>query len=135
VPVGIHPVELSVLQDGSRVYVANQGVIGPNGSVVTPGSVSIVNLNSYNVEETISLTSNPHAIASVYNYPIGKVYVASQNSPYLIVIRTDEDIVSATPEMQGNIVDMHVTEEYPGQATSGQLNYITESRAVGSGAP
>ncbi len=135
VPVGLHPVEVSVLQDGSRVYVANQGVIGANGAVVTPGSVSIVNLSSYNVEETISLNSNPHAIGSIYNYPIGKVYVASQNSPYLIVIRTDEDIVSATPEMQGNIVDMHVNEQYPGQATSGQLNSQTESRSVGSGAP
>ena len=27
VPVGLHPVELAVLQDGSRVYVANQGDI------------------------------------------------------------------------------------------------------------
>ena len=135
VPVGLHPVEVSVLQDGSRVYVANQGTIAADGSVATPGSVSIVNLTSYNVDETITLPANPHSIASIYNYPIGKVYVASQNSPYLIVIRTDEDIVSATPEMQGNIVDMHVNAQYPGQASSGQLNYQTESRSVGSGAP
>jgi DNA-binding beta-propeller fold protein YncE len=135
VPVGLHPVEVSILQDGSRVYVANQGTIAADGTVGTPGSVSVVNLNSYNVEETIALPANPHAIASIYNYPIGKVYVASQNSPYLIVIRTDEDIVSATPEMQGNIVDMHVNAQYPGQATSGQLNYQTQSRSVGSGAP
>lgn len=135
VAVGLHPVEVSILQDGSRVYVANQGSIAADGSVATPGSVSIVDLNSYNIEETIALASNPHAIASIYNYPVGKVYVASQNSPYLIVIRTDEDIVSATPEMQGNIVDMHVNDQFPGQATAGALNYQTESRSVGSGAP
>ncbi|HTW47309.1 MAG TPA: YncE family protein [Acidobacteriaceae bacterium] len=135
VPVGLHPVEVSVLQDGSRVYVANQGVIGSGGSVSTPGSVTIVNLENYTVEKTIALTSNPHAIGSIYNYPIGKVYVASQNSPYLTVIRTDTDIVSATPEMQGNIIDMHVTEQYPGNATPGSVNYQTESRSVGSGAP
>lgn len=135
IPVGLHPVEVSVLQDGSRVYVANQGVIAADGSVSTPGSVSIVDLTTYQVEKTIALTSNPHAIASVYNYPIGKVYVASQNSPYLTVIRTDSDIVSATPEMQGSIVDMRVSAQYPGQATSGSSNYQTESRSVGSGAP
>lgn len=131
VPVGLHPVEVSVLQDGSRVYVANQGDI----TAGTPGSVSIVNLQTYTVEKTIALTSNPHAIQSIYNYPIGKVYVASQNSPYLTVIRTDSDIVSATPEMQGNIVDIHVNAQYPGNSSPGQLNYQTESRSVGSGAP
>lgn len=131
VPVGQHPVEVSILQDGSRVYVANQGDIAAG----TGGSVSVVNLTTYQVEKTIPLTSNPHAIASVYNYPIGKVYVASQNSPYLTVIRTDTDIVSATPEMQGNIVDMHVDSQFPGQSATGALNYQTESRSVGSGAP
>jgi DNA-binding beta-propeller fold protein YncE len=131
VPVGLHPVEVAVLQDGSRVYVANQGDI----TAGTPGSVSIVNLTNYTVEKTIPLTSNPHAIGAIYNYPIGKVYVASQNSPYLTIIRTDSDIVSDTPEMEGNIVEMHVNAQYPGQSTAGALNYQTESRSVGSGAP
>jgi DNA-binding beta-propeller fold protein YncE len=131
VPVGLHPVELSVLEDGSRVYVANQGDIAAG----TPGSISIVNLSNYTVEKTIALNSNPHAIGAIYNYPIGKVYVASQNSPYLTIIRTDTDIVSDTVEMEGNIVDMHVNAQYPGQATAGALNYQTESRSVGSGAP
>jgi DNA-binding beta-propeller fold protein YncE len=131
VPVGLHPVEVAVLQDGSRVYVANQGDIAAG----TPGSVSIVNLTNYTVEKTIPLTSNPHAIGAIYNYPIGKVYVASQNSPYLTIIRTDSDIVSDTPEMEGNIVDMHVNAQYPGQSSAGNLNYQTESRSVGSGAP
>jgi DNA-binding beta-propeller fold protein YncE len=138
VPVGPHPVEVSVLQDGSRVYVANQGDIAtciPGGVSTGCGSVTIVNLQDYSVEQTIPLTSNPHAIASIYNYPEGKVYVASQNSPYLTVIRTDTDIISATPEMQGNIVDMHVNAQYPGNSSPGALNYQTQSRSVGSGAP
>lgn len=131
VPVGLHPVEVAVLEDGSRVYVANQGDIASN----TPGSVSVVNLSNYTVEKTIALTSNPHAIGAIYNYPIGKVYVASQNSAFLTIIRTDTDIVSDTVEMEGNIVDMHVNAQYPGQTTPGALNYQTESRSVGSGAP
>jgi DNA-binding beta-propeller fold protein YncE len=131
VPVGMHPVEVAVLEDGSRVYVANQGDIVAG----TPGSVSVVNLSNYTVEKTIALTSNPHAIGAIYNYPIGKVYVASQNSAFLTIIRTDTDIVSDTVEMEGNIVDMHVNAQYPGQTTPGALNYQTESRSVGSGAP
>jgi len=133
VAVGLHPVEVAVLQDGSRVYVANQGDIAAG----TPGSVSIVSLTNYAVEKTIPLAApaNPHAIGAIYNYPIGKVYVASQNSPYLTIIRTDTDIVSDTVEMEGNIVDMHVNAQYPGQSTPGALNYQTESRSVGSGAP
>ena len=124
-------VEVAVLQDGSRVYVANQGDI----TAGTPGSVSIVNLTNYTVEKTIPLTANPHAIGAIYNYPIGKVYVASQNSPYLTIIRTDSDIISDTPELEGNIVEMRVNAQYPGQSTAGALNYQTESRSVGSGAP
>jgi DNA-binding beta-propeller fold protein YncE len=135
VAVGLHPVELTVLQDGSRVYVANQGDL----TAGTPGSVSVVSLSDYTVEKTIALPSspltNPHSIASVYNYPIGKVYVASQNSPYLTVIRTDTDTISATPEMQGNVVEMRVSAQYPGQATQGASNDRIESRSVGSGAP
>lgn len=131
VPVGLHPVEVAVLQDGSRVYVANQGDLAAG----TPGSVSVVDLRNYTVEKTIPLNDNPHAIGAIYNYPIGKVYVASQNSPFLTIIRTDTDIVSNTVEMEGNIVDMHVNAQYPGQSSPGALNYQTESRSVGSGAP
>jgi DNA-binding beta-propeller fold protein YncE len=136
----MHPVEVSVLQDGSRVYVANQGDIsaGTNPSTglpVVPGSVSVVNLSNYTVETTIPLTSNPHAIGSVYNYPYGKVYVASQNSPYLTVIRTDTDTISATPEMQGNIVDMRVNSQNPNAQGAAKDNLQPVSRSVGSGAP
>jgi hypothetical protein len=135
VPVGVHPVEVSVLQDGSRIYVANQGTIAADGTVGTPGSVSVVNLSNYSVEKTIPVTMNPHAIVSIYNYPIGKVYVTAQNSPYVTIIRTDTDIVSSTPELQGNIVDIRVSAQYPGQSTNGSANDQIESRSVGSGAP
>jgi hypothetical protein len=37
--------------------------------------------------------------------------------------------------MEGNIVEMHVNAQYPGQTSPGALNYQTESRSVGSGAP
>jgi YVTN family beta-propeller protein len=138
VPVGNNPTALTILQDGSRVYTANQG----------DGTVTVVNLLSYTPQATIQVqgtpTSNntitntlipqPRTIDSAYNYPIGKVYVTAQNSPYVTIIRTDTDVVSAAVQMQGNIVDLHTTAQFTGtSATSGNTN--TQSRAYGSGAP
>jgi YVTN family beta-propeller protein len=138
VPVGANPASLTVLQDGSRVYTANEG----------DGTVTVVNLSSYTPQATIPLqgtpTSNntitgtlipqPRTIDSAYNYPTGKVYVTSQNSPFVTIIRTDTDVVSANIQVQGNVVDLHTTAQYTGtSATSGNINVV--SRAFGSGAP
>jgi hypothetical protein len=83
---------------------------------------------------TGTLIPQPRTIDSAYNYPIGKVYVTAQNSPYVTIIRTDTDVVSAAVQMQGNVVDLHTTAQYTGtSSTSGNLN--TQSRAYGSGAP
>ena len=99
--------------------------------------MTVVNLTNYTAQKTIPLGSaspNPRSIASTYNYPTGKVYVSSQTSPNLVVIRTDTDVVSATLQMQGNVVDLHTTTQYAGSTTQGG-NGITQSRSVGSGAP
>ena len=131
VTVGAHPIALSVLQDGSRVYVACQG--SNTSSIGTAaGSVSVIDMSSYTVEKTIPLSINPRSIVSIYNYPIGKVYVSSQTSSQLTVIRTDTDIISSTIGMQGNIVDIHVSSPYPGAS---ETNAITNSRSIGSGMP
>jgi YVTN family beta-propeller protein len=125
VPVGKNPTSVSVLQDGSRVYVANQG----------DGSVTVVSLTTFTPTKTIPLGAsvpNPQSITSTYNYPIGKVYVSGQNSPYVTVIRTDTDVVSANVLTQGNVVDVHTTSQYAGQSNT---NGNTQSRSVGSGAP
>jgi hypothetical protein len=50
------------------------------------------------------------------------------------VIRTDTDVVSATIQVQGNVVDLHTTAQYTGtSSTAGNTN--TQSRSYGSGAP
>ncbi len=51
VPVGVNPVEVSVLSDGSRAYVINQG--NPSASPAIAGSVSVVNLATATVTATI----------------------------------------------------------------------------------
>lgn len=127
VPVGSKPAAVTVLQDGSRAYTANAG----------DGSVTVVNLTNFTAQKTIPLgaaSPNPRSIASTYNYPTGKVYVSSQTSPNVIVIRTDTDVVSDTLRMQGNVVDLHTTSQYAGSTTQGG-NGITQSRSYGSGAP
>ncbi|HTY84538.1 MAG TPA: hypothetical protein VMB19_09975 [Silvibacterium sp.] len=127
VPVGTNPAMVTVLQDGSRAYTANQ----------TDGTVTVVNLTSFTAQKTINLgtaSPNPRTIVSTYNYPTGKVYVSSQNSPNVMIIRTDTDTVSATLNMQGNVVDIRTTSQYAGSTTQGG-NSIAVSRSAGSGAP
>jgi DNA-binding beta-propeller fold protein YncE len=141
VPVGQNPASVTVLQDGSRAYVANEGIpcTGGNSTTCTDtGSVTVVNLTSFTAQKTIQMGSaspNPRSIASTYTYPASKVYVSSQNSPNVTVIRTDTDVVSATLQMQGNVVDLQTTTQYAPSTTIQGGNGITQSRSVGSGAP
>ncbi len=140
IPVGEHPAALTILQDGSRVYVADQGTTSTSSSGVKTynddGAVTIVNLKSYTVEKTIPLHSNPRMIQSIYNYPEGKVYVASPNSPFLTVIRTDTDTIDTQIEVQGNITSIGTEMQYAGASPSVLLNNTNiESHAPGSGEP
>ena len=134
VPVGHQPAALTVLQDSSnpRAYVANKG----------DGTVSVVSLTSFTPLSTITLpvrdgvTAQPRSIVSNFNYPIGKVYVSAQNSPYVTVIRTDTDVISAQILVQGNVADIHINRQYAALVTSGaNANSQIDSRSVGSGAP
>jgi YVTN family beta-propeller protein len=129
-PPRSHPAAVTVLQDGSRVYTAN------HGDDTHPGSVSVINLSSFTVEQTIPVNGHPRSIASTYNAPIGKVYTIAQDSPYMTVIRTDTNIVSSSILLQGNGVDLHTTTQYAGSSTTtASGNNNTQSRSVGSGAP
>ncbi|SRR5579883_1333710 len=123
---GSHPAAVTVLQDGSRAYVADEG----------DGTVTIVNLSSFTVEATIPVNGHPRSIASTYNAPIGKVYTIAQDSPYMTVIRTDTNIVTSSILLQGNGVDLHTTTQYAGTGSTTTLaNNNTQSRSSGSGAP
>ena len=139
VHVGVHPAALTILQDGSRIYVADQGTTSSSGGVTTyndDGGVTIVSLKSFAVEKTIPLHSNPRMIQSIYNYPEGKVYVASPNSPFLTVIRTDTDIIATQIEVQGNITGISTSTNYAGVSTSAFFrNDMIQSHAPGSGEP
>jgi YVTN family beta-propeller protein len=120
IPVGTNPASVTALYDGSRAYTANQA----------DGTVTVINLTSHTVEKKVAVTGHPRTVVSTQNSLFGKVYVASPDSPYLTIIRTDQDIVDATVLVQGNILDVRVTTV---NGSSGNPN--TGSRKPGYGQP
>jgi YVTN family beta-propeller protein len=128
VTVGNGPSSVTVLQDGSRAYVANS----------KDGTVSVVNLSSFTVEKTIILplnqdgsTPHPRMVASSFNYPTGKVYVSSPDSENLVILRTDTDTVSTVLQLQGNLIDTRVARQNANGST--QINNVSNS--PGNGVP
>jgi hypothetical protein len=117
VPVGVNPVMVSVLSDGSAAYVANAG------NATTQGSVTAVNLTSGTVETIAGIVSpaTPTAATATYIYghpttisatagsPTGKVYVTSPDSNYLTIIYTDTNTVQNHLTLQGAGVRVLVT--------------------------
>jgi YVTN family beta-propeller protein len=121
VPVGIHPTSVTVLQDGSRAYVANSG----------DGTVSVVNLSTYKVEKTITVSGTPRMVYSITSTPFSKIYVVSPDTAAVTVIRTDTDNISAAVQVQGNVVDMRVSR----QNSSATTQSNNASYTPGSGVP
>lgn len=117
VPVGINPVMVTQLSDGTRAYVANQGVPGlpcSTTGVAVPGvsttcSVSVVNLTTLTVTATIPIAGHPVYIASSNSVPTGKVYVVCNDSQVMTVIETDTDAIDTTIPLQGYGVSVRVT--------------------------
>jgi hypothetical protein len=123
---------VSVLQDGSKAYVANTGdpslpcALPPAvAGVSTVCSVTVVNLTSNTVVQTLyakpdnQCTANPPVlylcghpayIAATTGTPTGKVYIVSKDSQFMSVIRTDIDAVDTTIPLQGNGVSVRVTQ-------------------------
>ena len=120
IPVGANPASVTALYDGSRAYTANQ----------TDQTVTVVNLSSHTVEKTVAVTGHPRTVVSTQNSLYGKVFVASPDSPYLTILRTDQDIVDTTVLIQGNIMDVRVTTQ---NGTTGNANVT--SRKPGYGQP
>jgi YVTN family beta-propeller protein len=123
IPVGKNPASVTVLNDGSRAYTANQ----------TDQTVTVVDLSSYTVEKTLAVTGYPRTVVSTQNSTYGKVYVASPNTDFLTIISTggsNPDTIDTTVLLQGDIVDVRVGTQ---NGTSGNSN--NESRIPGYGQP
>ena len=113
VPVGSSPSSVSVLQDGTRAYVANRA----------DGTVSVVSLTSNTVTKTIPLpqepcsagspnvlcTVHPVSIAATTGAPTGKVYVVSPDTNMLTIIQTIDDTIDTTLPLTGNGIQVYLT--------------------------
>jgi YVTN family beta-propeller protein len=113
VPVGSQPSSVSVLQDGTRAYVANRG----------DGTVSVVSLINNTVTKTIALPEqpcsaaqpnvlckvHPVSIAATTGTPTGKVYVVSPDTNVLTILRTDSDTIAENLPLTGNGIQVRVT--------------------------
>jgi YVTN family beta-propeller protein len=134
VPVGVNPVMVAVLQDGTRAYVANAGDPSlPCAAVAVAGqstvcSVSVINLTTNTVSATITslpdtgatgstcstvkpgvLCGRPNWIAATTGSPTGKVYITAGDSNNMSVIRTDVDALDTIVPLQGKGVAVRVT--------------------------
>jgi YVTN family beta-propeller protein len=128
VPVGNGPATLTILRDGSRVYVANQ----------KDSTVSVVSLTNYQVLATIPVVGHPISMASTFSTPFGQIYVLSSDQPYMSVIRTDTNQVAASIQLDGTGVDVHTSAQSvaANSSTTGTVaNAINVSHASGAGAP
>jgi hypothetical protein len=120
IPVGHNPASVTALSDGSRAYTADQ----------TDGTVHVLNLSSHTVQKVLQVTGHPRTVVSTSNSLYGKVYVASPDSTFLTILRTDQDIVDTVVLIQGNLVDVRTTNQ---NGTRGNANIY--SRIPGGGQP
>jgi hypothetical protein len=88
-------------------------------------------MTSHTLEKTdVAVTGHPRTVVSVQNSNEGKVYTASPDSPYMTILRTDEDIAYEHKLVTGNIVDVRVNTQ---NGQSG--NSLNVSRIPGYGQP
>jgi DNA-binding beta-propeller fold protein YncE len=132
-----YPASVSALYDGTKAYTANQGddtTCITGGTCSGNGTVTVVNLDSYTVEKTLTVTGHPRTVVSTQNSTISKVYASSPDSPYLTVIKSSgstTDVINTTLLTQGNIVDVRVTTQNGSSGT----NPLYVSRTPGYGTP
>jgi YVTN family beta-propeller protein len=100
VPVGIGPVQVAVLSDKSKAYVAN----------ANDGTVSVIDMNSMVKTATITVGGRLNWIQAVAGNPTGKVFVTAADSQVMTVIRTDIDQVETTIPLQGNGISVRIAQ-------------------------
>ena len=122
VPVGLNPVVVSVLLDGTRAYVANSGSTVdcataslplPPAAAILPtngcGTVSVINLETNAVEATLTVAGHPNFLVGTSGTPTGKVYVTSAETSLMTILRTDVNSVQTYVDLQGRGVQVRVT--------------------------
>ncbi len=100
VPVGVAPVQVAVLADRSKAYVANSG----------DGTITVIDMTTMIAIRTIRVGGKLNWIGAVAGSPTGKVLVTAADTQTLTIIRTDTDDVTATLSLQGNGVSLRIAQ-------------------------
>ncbi len=98
IPVGMNPVQVAILQDQNKAYVANAN-----------GTVTVIDMQRLVATKTITVGGTLNWITATSGTPTGKVYVTASNTQVATAIRTDTDEVVATIPIQGNGLSIKVT--------------------------
>jgi YVTN family beta-propeller protein len=100
IPVGIAPVQVAVLTDLNKAYVANSG----------DGTVTVVDLNTLIATKVIKVGGALNWIGAVAGSPTGKVLVTAADTKVLTIIRTDTDSIDATLDLQGKAISLRIAQ-------------------------
>lgn len=100
VPVGVGPVQVAMLTDLSKAYIAN----------ANDGTITVVDMNTLVATKTIKVGGKLNWIGAVAGSPTGKVLVTASDTQVLTVIRTDIDAVSTTLPLQGYGVSLRIAQ-------------------------
>jgi len=122
-----NPASVTVLNDGTKAYTANQNDGSPNGTV------TVVNLSTYTVEKTLTVAGHPRTVVNTQNSEFAKIYVDSPDSPYITIIEsspTITDQIDTAVLVQGLPIDIRTTTQ---NGNSGNNNF--SSRVPGYGQP
>jgi DNA-binding beta-propeller fold protein YncE len=126
IPVGINPVMIAVLQDGSQAFVANAGNPALPCSLPATGSapncsVSVINVITQTVIATIPFVAStnqadlvghgrPNWIAATTGTPTGKAYITAGDSSDITIIRSLDAGVETHLSLQGNGVAVRMSQ-------------------------
>ncbi len=100
VPVGVGAVQVAILPDLNKAYIAN----------ATDGIITVVDLNTLVATKTIPVGGHLNWIQAVAGSPTGKVLVTASDTQVLTMIRTDNDTVTTAISLQGYGVAVRVAQ-------------------------
>jgi DNA-binding beta-propeller fold protein YncE len=130
IPVGVNPIMIGVMQDGTEAFVANAGsaatASNPASCVLpaaghTPNcSVTVINLTTNTVVATVPFIASgnegdsfghghPNYIGVTTGTPTGKVYVTAGDSTDITIIRSDNNLIQTHLPLQGNGVSVRMS--------------------------
>jgi DNA-binding beta-propeller fold protein YncE len=130
VPVGVNPIMIGVLQDGSQAFIANAGSAAtaanpasctlPAAGRVPNCSVTVINLTSNTVVATVPFIASsnegdsyghghPNYLGVTTGTPTGKAYVTAGDSTDITIIRSDNDLIQTHLSLQGNGVSVRMS--------------------------